>query len=569
MVRHKFTLPLFFLIALFTLFFLNAPIYAVKDKSNSTTIFHGNKVSQPNTATLLRYYPEAPEAHYVGDGFEEVQTFAFRSDGGILAADYYLHGGPMRIYNGDASFKISREGKSYSPDMMDVDNEGNVYVVNWNWGAITKYNENGKKLLDIVCWEVKDQSYCFDYTWLDIAVDDLGYLWVADYTQGLMKFDSSGQYISTLSEVAPLGVDADDEYIYISRGNKVERRRVTDYQLVGEFTYPGVQSFTSLEATNDSKLYAAADNTSLVVFDLSNVADSSAVLNNIEDVSQVKHIESNQDGTVLIKASYLGVPGVYWLNSKGVTGEWKSRAGEEPQFFSSPRGIARDGAGNFYISDTENSRVEKYDSNFNYIGTIVDISDWPYGKFGPISVDNDGSIYLRQTIGWDYRKYDSEGNLVYKKEDSVGHTHHELEFNDSEIVGEYWYSDGEIRYKENGELVGYSDCVSGSLARIGDAIFAATADGQQIRVCNLQGEQVNSIDLGYNVWTVEAAGNRLYAVGSDQKIYQYNSSLQLLEVTSLPPVTDEKFVMYIDMVILGRKVYLVDYMHSRVTLVKI
>lgn len=565
MIKHRSAVRTLSIFSLLFLAFLNTPIHVVHGASK----LGRPTMTLPSSATLLRYYPESPEAHFVGDGFEEVQTFAFRSDGKILAADSYLHGGPIRIYEDDVAFQISRSGRSYDPDMMDIDREGNVYVANWNWGAVTKYDKDGKKLLDIACWEADGEFNCFEYEWLDIAVDDLGFLWISDYSHGLLKFDSNGKYIAKITESYPAGLDADGEYIYVSRGNKVERRQIANYQLVGEYTYPGVQNFSSLEVTNDAKLYAAADNNSIVVFDLNSRMLAGRAVSRLENITQVKHLESDADGKVLAKATYQGIPSIYWLDSSGVTGEWRSRAGGEPEYFSSPRAIARDIAGNFYISDTENTRVEKYDSNFDYIGTVVDTSNWPYGKFGAMSVDADGSIYLRQTNGWDYRKYDSSGNLIYKKEDSAGHIHHELEFSDSEIVGDYWYSDGEVRYKDSGELVRYANCLNGSLARIGENIYAATVDSQQVRVCDLEGNQVRSIDLGYKVWSIEASGNRLFVVGADQKIYQYGTNLHLLEVASLPPVTDEKFVMYIDMVIMGRKIFLVDYMHSRVTLVRI
>ena len=50
--------------------------------------------------------------------------------------------------------------------------------------------------------------------------------------------------------------------------------------------------------------------------------------------------------------------------------------GDDPGEFNSPLGIATDADGNVYVGDTGNTRIQKFDSNGNFI------TDWGSGRVG-------------------------------------------------------------------------------------------------------------------------------------------------------------------------------------------
>lgn len=94
--------------------------------------------------------------------------------------------------------------------------------------------------------------------------------------------------------------------------------------------------------------------------------------------------------------------------------------GRAPGQFDSPRGIAIDDQGNFYIVDTVNARVQKFDPQGNHLWSVGSTGSGP-GQFarvqngpGPtgIAVDRQGFIYVADT--WNHRivKLDPQGKFL-------------------------------------------------------------------------------------------------------------------------------------------------------------
>lgn len=59
----------------------------------------------------------------------------------------------------------------------------------------------------------------------------------------------------------------------------------------------------------------------------------------------------------------------FWVTAASFQGAW-GRAGTATGRFRQPRDVETDGAGNFYISDHRNNRVQKFDANGNFIMAI-------------------------------------------------------------------------------------------------------------------------------------------------------------------------------------------------------
>lgn len=82
--------------------------------------------------------------------------------------------------------------------------------------------------------------------------------------------------------------------------------------------------------------------------------------------------------------------------------------------FGNPSGVAVDAAGNVYVSDTSNSRMQKFDGNGNYLtqwgsyGTGDGQFMWQYG----VAVDGAGNVYVADTGNNRIQKFDSSGNYL-------------------------------------------------------------------------------------------------------------------------------------------------------------
>jgi sugar lactone lactonase YvrE len=103
----------------------------------------------------------------------------------------------------------------------------------------------------------------------------------------------------------------------------------------------------------------------------------------------------------------------------------RSSAGVNPGQWNLPRGIARDAEGNFYVVDTANFRVQKFDPEGTFIlsfgsrgngdGQFNPYSDEAIGSGpGGIAVDAQGNVYVADTWNHRIQKFDSEGNLLLK-----------------------------------------------------------------------------------------------------------------------------------------------------------
>lgn len=82
--------------------------------------------------------------------------------------------------------------------------------------------------------------------------------------------------------------------------------------------------------------------------------------------------------------------------------------------FSQPHGIASDKAGNLYVADTGNSRVQKFDAEGNFIDDFGTYGDKegefksPYG----VAVDADGSIYVSDPLNNKLMRFSQEGRFI-------------------------------------------------------------------------------------------------------------------------------------------------------------
>ncbi|MEO5952047.1 MAG: DUF2298 domain-containing protein [Chloroflexia bacterium] len=88
-----------------------------------------------------------------------------------------------------------------------------------------------------------------------------------------------------------------------------------------------------------------------------------------------------------------------------------------------PRGIARDAEGNYYVADTQNLRIQKFDKDGNWLlmfgskgtgdGQFARLNDTAEGTGpGGIGVDSHGNVYVADT--WNHRveKFDKNGKFL-------------------------------------------------------------------------------------------------------------------------------------------------------------
>lgn len=94
---------------------------------------------------------------------------------------------------------------------------------------------------------------------------------------------------------------------------------------------------------------------------------------------------------------------------------WGSEGTGEGQF-NSPVGIALDPSGNIYVADTGNHRIQKFDSNGNFIRKWGSEStgDGQFSHPEGVAIDSSRNVYVADTSNHRVQKFDSNGNFITK-----------------------------------------------------------------------------------------------------------------------------------------------------------
>ena len=84
------------------------------------------------------------------------------------------------------------------------------------------------------------------------------------------------------------------------------------------------------------------------------------------------------------------------------------------QTFAYPRGVAVDGAGNVFVADTDNHRVQKFDSAGNCLVQwgIPGLEDGEFSSPFGVAVDSAGNVFVADAGNSRIQKFDSSGNYL-------------------------------------------------------------------------------------------------------------------------------------------------------------
>jgi hypothetical protein len=95
--------------------------------------------------------------------------------------------------------------------------------------------------------------------------------------------------------------------------------------------------------------------------------------------------------------------------------KWGSRGSNDGQF-NFPQGVATDSAGNVYVTDTSNHRIQKFDAQGNFLtkwgsrGSNDGQFYYPQG----VATDSAGNVYVADTSNHRIQKFDAQGNFQTK-----------------------------------------------------------------------------------------------------------------------------------------------------------
>jgi len=109
-----------------------------------------------------------------------------------------------------------------------------------------------------------------------------------------------------------------------------------------------------------------------------------------------------------------GAPSAEIQPEIAITNAFESRSGDALGLFSRPRGIATDSKGFFYVADTDNARVQKFDADGKFVAVIGSAGafDGQMKEPNGLAIDRSGNIYVTDSHNHKLMKYGPDGKFL-------------------------------------------------------------------------------------------------------------------------------------------------------------
>ena len=275
---------------------------------------------------------------------------------------------PANIYimldtSGSMGAIVSSVGRMYYPSDVALDSNGNMYVVEFYYHRIRKYDSQGNFVKTFGRSSNSNGNFTYPKR---IHIDANDNLYVSDYNR-VQKFNADGTWLKTFSGgsnlAEGLAVDSTGN-VYANNTNTIKKWN---------------SSGTLLATLSVSSAYGIAwYGGSVYVTDRSNrrvrkysddLSASSLTTFNLSNNSQAGDIEVNANGI------YVAAKGYYSnIQKYSPSGVYSNQVGNYPTFYYL-YGITSDSSGNIYGSSFHHHKVQQFDKNLKLIGSAGPASE--------------------------------------------------------------------------------------------------------------------------------------------------------------------------------------------------
>jgi len=275
---------------------------------------------------------------------------------------------PANIYimldtSGSMGAIVNSVGRMYYPSDVALDSNGNMYVVEFYYHRIRKYDSQGNFVKTFGRSSNSNGNFTYPKR---IHIDANDNLYVSDYNR-VQKFNADGTWLKTFSGgsnlAEGLAVDSTGN-VYANNTNTIKKWN---------------SSGTLLATLSVSSAYGIAwYGGSVYVTDRSNrrvrkysddLSASSLTTFNLSNNSQAGDIEVNANGI------YVAAKGYYSnIQKYSPSGVYSNQVGNYPTFYYL-YGITSDSSGNIYGSSFHHHKVQQFDKNLKLIGSAGPASE--------------------------------------------------------------------------------------------------------------------------------------------------------------------------------------------------
>ncbi|MFZ6022258.1 MAG: hypothetical protein ACOYT9_02185 [Patescibacteria group bacterium] len=392
---------------------------------------------------------------------------------------YVVDGGNRRIqkFNSAGNYITqwgslgAGDGQFNWPIGIAVDSSNNVYVTDTNRLDIQKFTSSGTFVSKIGVYDVVGSSF---FGIQGLAIDSNNMLWVADQANDrILKFNSSLVYQSNFGTTgtgdgqftgpAFIAVDSSDN-IYVldgfwsRNGDNIQKFDNSGNHLLSfasegsgdaQYTYGN-----GIAVDSAGKIYAGDDRSpgnKIFIYSALGVYESTMPLTPDPEspgaFDFVMQMDTDSSGNILMtdgdrvlkfnsSGQYLATiiaPGTYYYpsgiavlpnddfyivdtnnnrvrkyNPAGTLLDTYGATGTGNGQFQFPYALAIDSTGNIYVADITNNNVQKFDSSMNYLSTIEG-NGTPFNSPEVIAVDSSDNLYVMDSGNNRVQKFNSAG----------------------------------------------------------------------------------------------------------------------------------------------------------------
>jgi len=423
-----------------------------------------------------------------------------------LRALKYTNTGTFVMQIGKAGFRYGAGANVTIDSVADVaiDNSGNIWMVDNNVCQALKFNSSGVYVSKLgQTWSCGTDNSHFNKP-ISIAFDGAGNIYVSDGGQWwnsddgnhrIQIFDSAGNYLNTIGTTGTSG----------SGNNQFHGPR-------------------HIAIYNNLLYVADSGNHRVQIFDVSNPASPTYVATiGITGESGSDNTHLNGPSGVTVDANYIYVADsfnyriqIFDRSTRTYVATIGTGLGSGNTQFWTPHDVAVDSAGNVYVADFENARVQQFDSNRAYVRTygttgVPYLTDgYHYNQPGGVAIVTDGSMHVVEVRGHRLLKLNSAGVPQW-------------------TVGEAGVGSGSVGL-DNAHFAGPNDV---DLDRSG-RVYVADAWNNRVQIFNSNGAYFATLGTGYGTGNyqfneaygiaVDTAGNIYVADRSNHRVQIYNDS---------------------------------------------
>jgi len=315
------------------------------------------------------------------------------------------------------------------PYHVAIDNNGNMYVTDWEENQVKVLDPSGNLLRQFGSEGYGNKQF---KGVKGIAVDDDNNIYVTDYYNNrVQKFDPYGNFLMkfnvsehpTGETNEPNGLDiGPDGKIYVCLGRKSV---VEVYSAAGIYIEDigtpygsgndGISTPHDVSVDDQSNIYVICGNEKMKKFDkdgnfLMKIEDDAGYGSGNGQFWNPYGIDVGSDGKIYVSESWNHRVQIFDASGKYVS-KFGSRGDGNTQF-DFPLGMSLDKNDNIYVCDPSNQRIQKFTSSGSFLASFGNWSGTDGALALPlgITIDGNGKLLVADTENERIQKYDANGS---------------------------------------------------------------------------------------------------------------------------------------------------------------